>query len=237
MKGMRRSLSLVLVAAFAAFIVVALAGVGRPESARGDTTAPDTVSTTGHGVVTAVPDQATVTAGVHTQAASASAALAQNATLMNAVVAALKAGGGTELQTQEVSLYPQSDDQGKVTGYTADNSVSANSKIADAGALIDAAVGAGANTVSGPSLDVSGRDELYRDALKKAVVDARAKAVALGEAGSFGVGPVSSVTEVGSAPQPVFAAQTATAAMDATTPVEPGTQDITADVTVTFRIQ
>jgi uncharacterized protein len=235
---MRRSLSLVLAAALAAFVVVALAGVGRPESARGDTAVPDTVTTTGHGVVTAVPDEATVTAGVNTQAASASAALAQNATLMTAVVAALKSGGGTELQTQQVSLYPQSDDQGKVTGYTADNAVSAKSKIADAGALIDAAVGAGANTVSGPSLDVSGQDDLYREALKNAVVDARAKAVALGEAGSFGVGPVSTVTEVGSAPQPVlFAAQTATAAKDASTPVEPGTQDITADVTVTFRIQ
>jgi uncharacterized protein YggE len=236
MEGMRRSFPLVLVAALAAFVVVAFAGVGRPESARGDTAAPDTVSTTGHGVVTVVPDEATVSAGVHTQAASASDALAQNGRLMNAVVAALKAGGGSELQTQQVSLYPQTDEGGKVTGYTADNSVSAKSKIADAGALIDAAVGAGANTVSGPSLDVSDRDALYRDALKKAVADARAKAAALGEAGSFGVGPVSTVSEDGSAPQPVFTAQVAGAAKDST-PVEPGTQDVTADVTVTFRIQ
>jgi uncharacterized protein len=233
---MRRSFPLVLAAALAAFVVVAFAGVGRPESARGDTVVPDTVSTTGHGVVTVVPDEATVTAGVHTQAASAADALAENATRMNAVVAALKGGGGTELQTQQVSLYPQTDPQGKVTGYSADNSVSAKSKIADAGALIDAAVGAGANTVSGPTLDVSGRDQLYRDALKKAVVDARAKAAALGDAGGFGVGPVSTVVEVGSAPQPVFAAQAGTAAKDST-PIEPGTEDVTADVTVTFRIQ
>jgi hypothetical protein len=226
----------VLVAALAAFVVAALAGVGRPEAARGDVAAPDTVSTTGHGVITVVPDEATVTAGVHTQAASASDALAQNARLMNGVVAALKSAGGDELQTQQVSLYPQSDDQGKVTGYAADNSVSAKTKIASAGALIDAAVGAGANTVSGPSLDVSDRDALYREALKKAVQDARAKAVALGDAGAFGVGPVSTVTETGTPPQPVFAAAAGAVAKDST-PVEPGTQDITADVTVTFRIQ
>jgi uncharacterized protein YggE len=233
---MRRSLPLVLVAATAAFLVVAFAGIGRPEAARGDTAAPDSVTVNGHGDITAVPDEATVSAGVHTQAASASAALAQNATLMNAVVAALKGAGGTELQTQQVSLYPQTDQKGTVTSYAADNSVSAKSKIATAGALIDAAVGAGANTVNGPTLDVSGRDDLYRDALKKAVEDARAKAMALASAGGFGVGPVSSVTEQGSAPQPVFAAASPSAKSDAT-PVEPGTQDITADVTVTFVIQ
>ena len=233
---MRRSLPLVLVAALAAFTVVALAGIGRPEAARGDIATPDTVTTTGHGVITAVPDEATVSAGVHTQAATAADALAQNAKLMNAVVAALKGAGGASLQTQQVSLYPQNDPQGQVTAYVADNSVSAKTKIAGAGSLIDAAVGAGANTVSGPSLDVSGRDALYRDALKKAVADARAKAVALGDAGAFGVGPVSTVVEGSTQPQPVFAAQASAVAKD-TTPVEPGTQDITADVTVTFRLQ
>ena len=211
-----------------------MAGVGRPEAARGDTGAPDTVTTNGHGVITLVPDEATITAGVHTQAASAADALAQNAKLMNQVVAALKAAGGGDLQTQQVSLYPQTGDNGQVTAYAADNSISAKTAIAKAGGLVDAAVSAGANTVSGPSLDVSDRDARYREALGKAVEDARAKAEALGKAGGFGVGQVSSVTEqTANAPVPVFAA---TAAKDAATPVEPGTQDVTADVVVTFRI-
>lgn len=225
----------------AVLAVAAFAGIGRPEAARGDTATlntatPDTVTTLGHGVITVAPDEATVTAGVHTQAASASAALAGNARLMNAVVAALKAAGGRELQTQQVSLYPQAGPQGDVTAYVADNSVSAKTKIAGAGALIDAAVNAGANTVSGPSLDVSDRDARYRDALGKAVADARLKAEALAKAGGFGVGPVSSVTEGGSAPTPVFQAIGATAKTDST-PIEPGTQDVTADVTVSFRIR
>ena len=173
---MRRLLTLTLAAA-ALVAVAAFAGVGRPEAARGDVAAsPDTVTTTGHGVVTVVPDEATVSAGVHTQAATAAGALSQNAKLMNSVIAALKAAGGSDLQTQQVSLYPQTNDQNQVTAYVADNSVSAKTKIAGAGALIDAAVAAGANTVSGPSLDVSDRDARYRDALGKAVEDARAKA-------------------------------------------------------------
>jgi uncharacterized protein len=232
---MRRLLPLVLLAA-AVLAVAALAGIGRPDTARGENAAPDTVTTLGHGVIAIAPDEATVTAGVHTQAASASAALAENAKLMNAVVAALKTAGGEELQTQQVSLYPQMDQQGRVSAYVADNSVSAKTKIAAAGGLIDAAVGAGANTVDGPALSVSDRDARYRDALGKAVADARLKAEALAKAGGFGVGPVSSVTEQGgSAPPQVF--QAAGAAAKDSTPVEPGTQDIAADVTVMFRIR
>ena len=232
---MKRFLPLVLVAV-ALVAVAALAGVGRPEAARGDTAAPDSVTTTGHGVVTVVPDEATVSAGVHTQAQSASDALSANAKLMNQVVAALKSAGGSDLQTQQVSLYPQTNDQGQVTAYVADNSVSAKAKIAEAGALIDAAVGAGANTVNGPSLDVSDRDARYRDALGKAVDDARAKAEALAKAGGFGVGVVSSVTEQSAnAPGPVPMVDAA--AKTASTPIEPGTQDVTADVVVTFRIR
>jgi uncharacterized protein YggE len=224
------------VLAAAVLVVAAFAGIGRPESARGETATPDTVTTLGHGVITIAPDEATVTSGVHTQAATAKAALDENARLMNAVIAALKAAGGKELQTQQVSLYPQTSPQGEVTAYVADNTVSAKAKIAGAGALIDAAVGAGANTVSGPSLSVSDRDARYRDALGKAVADARLKAEALAKAGGFGVGPVSSVTEQGGGgPTPVFQA-TAALAKDST-PIEPGTQDVTADVTVTFRIR
>ncbi len=231
---MRRLLTLTLAAA-ALLAVAALAGVGRPEAAHGDVASADTVTTTGHGVVTVVPDEASVSAGVHTQAVTAAAALSQNAKLMTSVIAALKAAGGSDLQTQQVSLYPQTNDQNQVTGYVADNSVSAKTKIAGAGALIDAAVAAGANNVSGPALDVSDRDALYRDALGKAVQDARAKAAALAGAGGFGVGPVSSVTEqTAAAPAPVYEA--AAAAKSDATPVEPGTQDVTADVTVTFRI-
>jgi uncharacterized protein len=232
---MRRSLPLLILAGIVVVAVAAFAGVGRPEAARGDTGSPDTVTTNGHGTITAVPDEATITAGVHTQASSAADALSANATLMNRVVAALKAANGSDLQTQQVSLSPQMNEQGQVTSYAADNAVSAKAKIADAGDLVDAAVEAGANTVSGPALDVSGRDALYRRALGKAVEDARAKAQALADAGGFGVGQVSSVTEQpANAPVPVF--QAAVAKGDAT-PIEPGTQDVTADVVVTFRIR
>jgi uncharacterized protein YggE len=232
-----RRLVIILAAAGALAVAIAFAGVGRPEPAHGDSTQTNIVTTSGHGVVLAVPDEATVSAGVRTNAATAQQALSDNARTANDVVDALKHAGGKSIQTQQVSLYPQTDEQGNVTGYTAQNTVSAKSKIEAAGGLIDAAVKAGANTVDGPSLDVSDTDALYRQALKKAVQNARAKAEALADAGGFGVGPVTTVVEQGASSPPVFQPMAAAAKAVDSTPVEPGTQDVTADVTVSFTIR
>jgi uncharacterized protein YggE len=112
--------------------------------------------------------------------------------------------------------------------------VSVTGPIADAGRLIDAAVGAGANTVDGPTLGVSIQGRLYRQALQGAVADARAKAQALAKAGGFRVGRVLQVSEQSTQPPVVFAAPAGAKA--APTPVEAGTQDVTADVQVAFAI-
>lgn len=232
---MRPSLALFALLAAALVAAAAFAGVGRPDAARGDTgTSANAVTTVGHGSVTVVPDQSTIAAGVHTEAATATAALAANATKMNAVIAAVKAHGGKNVQTQQVSLSPQTDDKGNVKGYAADNSVSVASAISATGGLIDAAVAAGANTISGPSLSASDEQAAYRKALGAAVDDAKAKANALASAGGFGVGPVVSVTEGSAAPPPFV---TATPAKSGGTPIEPGTEQVTADVTVSFAIR
>src|SRR5947209_19658896 len=137
-----KRIPLVLVAVALLLGASALAGVGRPESAHGAPEASGTVTTVGHGTVTLVPDHASISAGVHTQAASAADAMTRNARLMNSVIAALQKGGATNIQTQQVSLFPQTADDGSITGYAADNSVSAATTVANAGDLIDAAVAA-----------------------------------------------------------------------------------------------
>lgn len=192
------------------------------------------VTAGGHGVVTVVPDEATIDAGVRTQAATAQAALSANADAMTKVIAALKQVGVKQIQTQQVSLYPNTDRKGNVTGFAAQNTVTATSSIANAGKLIDAAVGAGANTVDGPNLSVGSQSALYRRALQRAVQDARLKAKALAAAGGFHVGRVLTVSE-SSTPTPISFGQAPKAA-GASTPIEPGTQDITADVSVSFAI-
>jgi uncharacterized protein len=228
-------LTAAILLAVAALAATAFAGVGRLDSASGDAGAPGrTVSTTGHGVVTATPDTATVTAGVRVEAAGAADALARCSATATKVIAAVKAAGGRNVRTTQLSLDPQTNDAGKTTGYVAENDVSADVAVARTGPLVDAATGAGATTITGVSFSLSGSSSLYRQALAAALADARAKAAALGQAGSFTVGAIQTVGEQSTAPQPVAFGASAGKAAD--TPVEPGSQDVTADVQVTFAI-
>jgi uncharacterized protein YggE len=214
----------------------ALAGVLRPQGAGAEdpAAATDTVSVTGTGVVTAVPDRAEISAGVETRAPTAKAALSANGAAMQKVIAALRANGGKDVTTQTVSLSTAFDQNGQPNGFVASNVASAETTLDGAGALIDAAVAAGANTIYGPSLSRSDADELYRQALAKAVDDAKERAAVLAKAAGRSLGGVTAIVESGSAPIP-FAAK-ASAAQDST-PVVSGPQETEASVSVTYELQ
>ena len=193
----------------------------------------DTVTVNGEGVVLAVPDRAEISAGVETRAPTARAALQANASAMADVLAALRSAGGTDVTTQSVSLSTSFDDKGSPNGFVASNIASATVAFAKAGALIDAAVAAGANTVYGPSPSRSDADALYREALAKAVADAGGRAAVLAKAAGRELGRVTAISESGAAPVPVLAK----AAADASTPVESGPQETTASVSVTYELR
>jgi hypothetical protein len=215
----------------------AIAGVAQPHFGRAATSVPagKTITVTGNGTVTSVPDRAEVSFSVDTRAKTATAALGENATEAAKVIAALKdAGvGAADIQTSQVSLSPLTTQDGvTIIGYTASNSVSVRSPIAAAGKLIDTAVAAGATSVSGPSLSLSDQAGLYRDALKKAVADAKLKAQALADSAGLTLGAAEAITEGSSAPTPLPMAGKMNAS--GATPIEPGTQDVQATVTVTY---
>jgi uncharacterized protein YggE len=214
----------------------ALAGVLRPEGAGAEdpAAATDTVTVTGTGVVTAVPDRAEISAGVETRAPTAKGALSANGAAMQKVIDALRANGGKNVTTQTVSLSTAFDQNGQPNGFVASNVASAETTLDGAGALIDAAVAAGANTIYGPSLSRSDADELYRQALAKAVDDAKERAAVLAKAAGRSLGGVTAIVESGSAPIP-FAAK-ASAAQDST-PVVSGPQETEASVSVTYELQ
>jgi hypothetical protein len=198
-----------------------------------------TITVNGTGIVTTVPDEAQFTFGVSTTAATAKAALGANATRMTRLIAALKQAGiaPADIQTAEISLSPNTNENGsKVLSFTASNTVTVKTKqIAKAGAIVDAAVGAGANLVSGPSLGPSDQQVLQRRALKAAVADARGRALAISQAARVRLGAVISVSETSSSP--VQFAPTAKAAASPATPVEPGSVQVEEDVTAVFAIR
>ena len=217
----------------------AIAGVAQPRlghSATTPATADRTITVTGSGSVTAVPDRASFSFSVDTRGATASAALSSNADEAQAVVNALKSAGvaAADLQTTSVSLDPQTSQDGtKIIGYAASSSVSVTVPIGKAGPIVDTAVKAGATGVSGPSLDVSDQDAFYAAALKNAVANAKAKATTLADAAGLQLGAVQTVVE-GSSQSPVVFHAAAPADASGSVPIEPGSQEIDATVTVTY---
>ena len=227
------TLFLVPAAALAAALFLSLGTSGAPAAA-GDPA--DGITVQGSAIVSAVPDRAEISFGVESPAPTAKAALAANAIEMRNVIAALKAAGATEIKTQSISLSTRYAQNGEANGFVAQNVVSAKvANIAKAGPVIDAAVNAGANQVYGPSLTRSNQAELYRQALKAAVADARLRAQAIASAAGATLGKVTNVTEAGGGPQPI-AIEARKGGVADSTPIEPGTQEIGATVLVTFAI-
>jgi uncharacterized protein len=226
-----------LLAVAALFTVVALAGaVGLPDLA-GAQDAPegDTITVTGVGSVEVVPNEAEMSFGVESRAPTAKAAVAANADAMRKIINALRQARGREIATQWVSVYPVTNDTGAVDGYSASNSVSATADVGDAAALIDAAAEAGANQISGPGLSSSSAEALYRQALGKAVAEARARAEVLAKAAGRSLGQIEAISE-STAAMPYYA-ERMQAADAASTPIVPGEQETTASITVTFALR
>jgi uncharacterized protein YggE len=223
--------------AVAGLAAVAFAGVGIPTAAHGDAGITRTITVNGTGTVKVTPDRAGFSFGVDSRAATAGEASAENARAMQKLIAALKAAGiaDANVQTDQVSVWPATDNDGKVTGYTASGSVSVETSVKGAGAIVDAATGAGATNVSGPTLTVADTDTYEAEALHRALADAKRKAAAIADAAGGGVGPVVKVVEGGAAEPPVPMALDAAA--KAETPIEPGTVDTSAALTVTFALQ
>jgi uncharacterized protein len=218
--------------------VVAGALVAWPDSATSAADAAEEgITVTAVGSVKAVPDRAEFVFGVTTHGATAAEASGANAGKMRGLIDALKAAGvrAEDIRTQSVSVSPRHSPEGKqLPGFTAENSVSVKVASARAGAIVDLAVANGATNTSGPSFDVSDREQLYRDALADAVREARKKAEAIGAAGGVSVGDVTRVVEGGGA-GPVYL-EAAARDQATTTPVEPGREEVQATLTVTFAV-
>lgn len=230
----------ITIAALLILAVAALSGVGRPQAAGGASDDPrQGITVTGTGHAKAVPDEAEFSLGIMTKGQTARAALTANSAQMRELIAALKAAGlsARDIRTESVSVGASSDGTSTPEGFTARNSVSVHIRdLTRAGAVLDAASHAGANEVYGPTLSRSDREQFEAKALKDAVANARTRADALAEAAGVSLGVVTAIVE-GSReyPGPVLAMGERTA-LDAKTPIEPGSEDITAVVTVTFAI-
>jgi uncharacterized protein len=230
----------IVIAALAVLVVAALAGIGRPEAAESASDEPrEGITVTGVGRVSTVPNEAEFSLGVTAKGQTARAALTENAERMRRLIEALKLAGvaARDIQTRDVSVGSDYDADGRSDQFVASNTVSVLIRDLDtAGAVLDAATRAGANNVYGPSLTRSNRDGLERRALEDAVANARKRAEAVAAAGGVNLGAVIAMSESPQVVGPELAYRAADSAASSV-PIEKGTQEIQATVSVTFAIE
>jgi uncharacterized protein YggE len=237
---MKRFLSLLLLAA-----PMAAQTVTQPPR---EVATAETISVTGTGKTTLIPDRFSFTAGVQTTAPTVEEAVNQNNTKIASVIAALKKAGATdqEIRTSNFSIYPQQVyEQGqppRVTGYQASNSVVVTKKdIAVAGKLLQVALNAGVNETSGLNFEVSdparGRDQ----GLKAAFDDAHAKAALLAQAAGRTLGRAIMITEgseTSPPPRPMpVSVMAAKGEMITQVPIESGTRETAYTISVVFEMR
>ncbi len=137
----------------------------------------------GEGSVAAKPTRMIVTIGVETAGATALEALDANNRKLAPVIEALRKRGipASDIQSSSLDVSPiySDDDELRITGFQASNSLSVTSRdLAKAGELISLLFDAGANTIDGPQFLI-GEDQkepLARRAEAEALREARAQA-------------------------------------------------------------
>jgi uncharacterized protein YggE len=196
----------------------------------------------GEGRITVRPDVARISFGVVTRAATANEAANANAERSTAMIAKLKEllGPNAEIRTTSYSVSPTYQhapgQEPAITGFVATNQVEATvSDLSLIGRVIDAGIQAGANQVYGPNLGLKNDEDERAQALRIAGQKARAKAEVIAQGVGVRLGRVVAAQEgVDYTPIPLDRATTAQTAK--VTPVETGTLEVRASVTLDIEV-
>ncbi|MFO7173547.1 MAG: SIMPL domain-containing protein [Bacillota bacterium] len=205
------------------------------------------ISVTGRAVLEVAPDTAQITLGVSEVAPTAAESYSRAAGTMQRLVAAIREQGIAEsgIRTSGLSIYPEyewSKEERRLVGYRTTATVTVTTRNLDrVGAIIDAAVAAGANEVQGIQFLVRDEARHLDAALEQAVADAKHKAERVARALGVKVGrPVQvQIHDTGSS-MPILvkeAAMAADVAGRAGMPVLPGTSRYQVEVQVVFSLE
>jgi uncharacterized protein YggE len=233
----------------AAILLAGLAGLAASAPGRAaEPPEPRLVTVSGHGEVRAAPDRATVTLGILARAPALESARAEANRVVGALLGVaheLKIAAA-DVHTTRLGVSPEYDyGDGKrarrLVGYVVQRQLVVELKDIDRlGELLEKGLGAGANLASEPQLDSSRRSDLEREALARAVADARANAQVLARAVDGSVGSARRVTQAGAGvaepmPRLAMAGVASTRAAGAET-YQPGELSFAASVTASFEL-
>ena len=170
---------------------------------------PAEITASGRGEVSVTPDRAAVLVSIESHAASAAAAASSNASKMTAVFQALRAAGVAPADIT-TAAYNVGQDPRTMRGplppsitvpieFVARNTVRVIvRRIDDTGKVIDAALAAGATSITSVQFNSPNTDEARRNALALAVAQARRDAETLARAGGGALGRLLSMSSSGS---------------------------------------
>jgi uncharacterized protein YggE len=207
---------------------------------------PGTIRVVAEATTVVKPDLAEVDLGVTTEKPTAAAATSENARKMDQIVEALKkeAGPGSEVKTVGFQVSPRwgeprpNERQQPIAAYVVSNTVRVRVPDVNAvGRLMDRAFKLGANTVQKVSFTLKDPEPAQTEALRAAAAKARGRANAMASALGLKVAHVMSVSESQQGFTPWDGTESAQMMRaNVGTPVEAGSLEIRASVTVVFAI-
>lgn len=216
---------------FAGFVLILFGWVGGLQA--------QVLTVVGEGSVAVVPDMATISVGVTSDASTAAEALDDTSVVTGELLTLLSEIGiePFDMQTSGVRLAPLYSKSGSsisgqgISGYRAENTVRVHVRnLADLGVILDDIVANGANQLNGVSFGLQEPGPALDEARQAAVTDALRKGALYAAAADVALGPIQSISELdGSAPGPV-------AMRAASVPIAPGGLDVSASITVVFTI-
>lgn len=197
----------------------------------------NTMTLIGKGRITAEPDIAVLRLGVETTGENLTTAQAENARLSQAVLQSLRQLGVEDIKTFQYAinrLIVFENNQSIDKGYSVRNILEIRTdNMNQVGLLIDTAVQNGANVVDLISFEVSDTYEYYLQALNLAVINASDKAKAIAE--TLGImNPPIPIRIIENETTPVPFQTIGLREGFVSTPIEAGTHQIEASVTVVF---
>jgi uncharacterized protein len=224
-----------------------LAAWAQAAAAAGDPAfAATTLTLSAYGEARIAPDMATITLGVDTADPTAAQAMRDNAARMAQVVAALKSAGieSRDLQTSNLSLSPQyvyeQNRPARLTGYQASNQLTVRvTDLTRLGAVADAVVSAGANTISSIGFGLANPVSAENTARVAAVKALEDKASLYAQAVGYRINRLVNLSEGGGyapsppRPMPLMAMR---AEAVSPTPVEAGELNVRVDITGIFEL-
>lgn len=208
------------------------------------------LTVSGDAEVAAEPDLAVVRLGATAQAPAAATAQQQVNEVMQRAISAIREAGVPEkqIQTTGLSLQPvyshprrgspdEEPQEPKIIAYRASNTVRVEvDDIASVGPVIDAGIGAGANELQGIFFELKDDTPQRAQALRQAVKSARHKADALAEAAGVRLLAIQHIQEGGVQIVSPMSHRAEAMAFEASTPIQPGQVQVSASVTLTYRI-